>query len=226
MHSWWHIGLWDWWYSWGSYARSRPEPYITIGHQKSIKLNKHKLALRVQEVDFMGHLLTAQGLKPDPKKVEAIIKLPTPKSKEDIERLNGTVNYLAKFLLRLSPLMEPLWRLTQTGIEWHWEDGKEKAFSEVKLLVTQALILAYYSPDKELVIQCDASSCGLSAVLQQEGRPLFYSSRVLTDPETWYATTEKEMLAIVIAREKCLWLACSCEDWSQTTGSDFKETTW
>ena len=77
-------------------------------HHKSIKLNKHKLALRVQEVDFMGHLLTAQGLKPDPKKVEAILKLPTPKSKEDIERLNGTVNYLAKFLPRLSHVMEPL----------------------------------------------------------------------------------------------------------------------
>lgn len=88
-------------------------------HQKSIKLNKHKLALRVQEVDFMGHLLTAQGLNPDPKKGEAILKLPTPKSKEDNERLNGTVNYLAKFLPRFSNVMEPLQRLTQTGIEWH-----------------------------------------------------------------------------------------------------------
>ena len=91
-------------------------------HQRAIKLNKHKL-------DFMGHLLTAQGLKPDPKKVEAILKLPTPKSKEDIERLNGTVNYLAKFLPRLSHVMEPLRRLTQTSVEWHWDDGEEKAFS-------------------------------------------------------------------------------------------------
>ena len=171
-------------------------------HHKSIKLNKHKLALRVQEVDFMGHLLTAQGLKPDPKKVEAILKLPTPKSKEDIERLNGTVNYLAKFLPRLSHVMEPLRRLTQTGVEWHWDDGEEKAFSEVKHLVTQAPILAYYSADKELVIQCDASSGGLGAVLQQGGRPPAYASRALTDPETRYATIEKEMLAIVFALEK------------------------
>ena len=88
-------------------------------HQKSIKLNEHKLAPRVQEVDFMGHLLTAQGLKPDPKKVEAILKLPTPKSKEDIEGLNEMVNCLAKFLPRLSHVMEPLRRLTQTGVEWH-----------------------------------------------------------------------------------------------------------
>lgn len=171
-------------------------------HQKSIKLNKHKLPLRLQEVDFMGHLLTAQGLKSDRKKVEVILKLPTPKSKEDIERLNGTVNYLAKFLPRLSHVMEPLQRLTQTGVEWHWEDGEEKAFSELKHLVTQAPILAYYSPDKELVIQCDASSRGLGAVLLQEGRPLAYTSRALTDPETRYTTIEKEMLAIVFALEK------------------------
>ena len=56
----------------------------------------------------MGHLPTAQGLKPDPKKVEAILKLPTPKSKEDIERLTGEVNYRAKFLPRLSHVMGPL----------------------------------------------------------------------------------------------------------------------
>ena len=72
----------------------------------------------------------------------------------------------------------------------------------MKQLVTQAPVLAYYSPDKELVIQCDASSLGLSAVLMQEGRPLAYASRALTDPETRYATIEKEMLAIVFALEK------------------------
>ena len=82
-------------------------------HQRAIKLNKHKLALRVQEVDFMGHLITAQGLKPHPKKVEAILKLPKPKSKEDIERLNGTV--IAKFLPRLSNVMEPLQRPRQVS---------------------------------------------------------------------------------------------------------------
>lgn len=84
--------------------------------------------------------------------------------------------------------MESIRRLTQTAIEWHWEHGKEKAFTEVKLLVTQASILAYYNPDKELVTQCDASSSDLGAVLPQEGRPLAYASRALTDPETRYAT--------------------------------------
>ena len=170
--------------------------------QKSVKLNRDKVVLRVQQVDFMGHLLTAQGLKPDPNKVEAILKLETPGTKEKIERLNGTVNYLAKFLPRLSQVMEPLRRLTQTGVEWYWGDAEEKAFDEVKQLVTRAPVLVYYSPDKELIIQCDASSLGLNAVLMREGHPLAHASRALTDPETRYATIEKEMLAIIFALEK------------------------
>ena len=80
---------------------------------------------------FHEHQLTAQGLNPDPSKVEAILKLETLKTKEDIERLNGTVNYLAKFLPKLSQVMEPLRRLnTQKGVEWYWGDAKDKAFNE------------------------------------------------------------------------------------------------
>ena len=105
---------------------------------KSTRLNKDKVALRVQKLDFMGHLLTAQDLKPDPYRVKAILKLETPKTKED----------------------------------------------------------------KELVIQCDATTLGLAAALIQEGRPLAHASKVLTEPETPYATIEKEMLAIVFLLAK------------------------
>ena len=66
------------------------------GKEKSIRLHKEKVALRVQKLDFMGHQLTAQGLKPDPGKVEAILKLETPKTKEDIEKLSGTVKWQSR----------------------------------------------------------------------------------------------------------------------------------
>ena len=165
----------------------------------------------MQQVDFMGHCLTSQGLIPDPSKVEAILKMESPRTKEDIERLNGTVNYLAKFLPKLSQVMEPVRRLTQKGIEWYWGKAEEKVFTEVKQLVTQAPVLAYYSPKKELVIQCDASSLGLGAVLLQEGQPLAFASRALTDPETRYATIEKEMLAVMFALEKGHQIVLGCD---------------
>ena len=88
------------------------------------------------------------------------------------------------------------------------KDGEEKAFSKVKHLFTQAPILVCYSPHKELVIRCDASSRGLGAVLLQEGRPLAYANKALTDSETRYATTAKEMLAILLALEKSHKFAC------------------
>ena len=92
--------------------------------------------------------------------------------------------------------MEPLIRLIQKGAEWSWGKVEDKAFTEVKQLVTQAPVLAYHSPHKELFIECDASSWGLGAALR--GRPNTYTSRALTDPETRCATIEKETLAVVL----------------------------
>ena len=88
--------------------------------------------------------------------------------------------------------MKPLRRLIQKAVEWCWDKVEDKAFTEVKQLVTQALFFAYYSPHKELVIQCDASRRGLGAAIMQEGRPHAYASRALTDPETRYATIKKK----------------------------------
>ncbi|KAK3750477.1 hypothetical protein QZH41_018118 [Actinostola sp. cb2023] len=132
----------------------------------------------------------------------AAMKLQTPTDKQGVERLNGAVNYLAKFLPKLSQVMAPIRQLTHKDVEWHWDAVQDRAFEEIKQLVTQAPVLAYYDPQKELVIQCDASSKGLGAVLLQEERPVAYASRCLTDAETRYATIEKEMLAVVFALEK------------------------
>ncbi|KAK3713862.1 hypothetical protein QZH41_010915, partial [Actinostola sp. cb2023] len=170
--------------------------------EKGIRLNKGKAVLKVKQLDFMGHFVTAEGLKPDPNKVEAIVKLQTPTDKQGVERLNGAVNYLAKFLLKLSQVMAPIRQLTHKDVEWHWDAVQDRAFEEIKQLVTQAPVLAYYDPQKELVIQCDASSKGLGAVFLQEERPVAYASRCLIDAETRYATIEKEMLAVVFALEK------------------------
>ena len=76
------------------------------------------------------------------------------------------------------------------------------AFEDVKKLVTNAPILSYYDSKKPLMIQCDASEKGLGAALLQEGQPIAFASRALTDTETRYAQIEKEMLAIVFAAEK------------------------
>ena len=165
-------------------------------------LNKEKSRLYVQEVPFLGHIVTDKGLKPDPSKIEAILKMPTPETRDDINRLRGMVNYLGRFLPSLSSVMAPINDLTRKDVEWSWDATHDKAFQEIKKLLTTAPVLAYFDQSKNLEIYTDACAHGIGAALLQEGRPIAYASRALSDTEMRYAVIEKEMLAIVYALEK------------------------
>ena len=170
--------------------------------EKGIALNPDKLKLRRKEVTFMGHVLTDKGITIDPEKAKAVKDMPKPTSVEDVQRINGFVNYLSRFLPNLSDHMEPIRRLTHKGATWQWTKTEEDAFQKVKQLVTEAPVLTYFDPAKELEVQCDASQKGLGAALIQDGKPVAYASRSLTETETRYAQIEREMLAIVFALEK------------------------
>ncbi|XP_074655641.1 uncharacterized protein LOC141909154 [Tubulanus polymorphus] len=170
--------------------------------EKQIALNLEKLELFKKGVPFIGHKLTDNGLEADQSKIEAILKMPAPTDVAGIQRINGMVNYLAKFLPNLSDALGPLRKLTRKDTEWSWGPDQESAFAKVKELVTKTPVLAYYDPNKELTLQCDSSQSGLGASLMQKGRPIAYSSRALTDAETRYAQIEKETLAIVYGLEK------------------------
>ena len=148
-----------------------------------IRLNADKMKLRQKSVTFLGHLITDQGLKPDPTKVEAVKQMQQPSDVEGVQRLNGFVNYLARFLPGLSDAMGPIRQLTRKDVPWNWSSVQDKALREVKRLVSEAPILRYYDPKKELTIQCDASKTGLGAALLQEGQPVAFASRALTDTE-------------------------------------------
>ncbi|XP_038055804.1 uncharacterized protein K02A2.6-like [Patiria miniata] len=167
-----------------------------------IILNREKSRFTVHEVHFLGHIISHDGLKADPSKIEAIINMKPPTSKDDVDRLRGMVNYLSKFLPSLSQVMEPINALTRKGVEWSWNACHDKAFGKLKQLLTEAPVLTYFNPEKELVIHTDASDRGIGAALLQNGKPLAYASRALSDTETRYAVIEKEMLAVVFALEK------------------------
>ena len=83
------------------------EALLLRWRERGIALNKNKLKLRITEVPFMGHLFTKQGLKIDPDKAKAVLEMPRPEDVEGVQRLNGFVNYLSKFLPCLADHMEP-----------------------------------------------------------------------------------------------------------------------
>ena len=178
------------------------EALLNRCRERGVVLNKNKLKLHISEVSFMGHIFSKEGLKIDPDKVKAILEMPRPEDVEGVQRLNGFVNYLAKFLPRLADQMEPIRRLTRQHTEFEWAEEQEKALQAVKRLVTTAPVLSYYDPKAELELQCDASKKGLGAALLQRGKPIAYASRTLTETEQRYAQIEKEMLTIVFSLEK------------------------
>ncbi len=167
-----------------------------------VKLNKEKSEIRMKGIDFLGHRITSDGLQIHKSKVDGIMNMPKPTSKDEVRSLLGTVNYLTRFLPNLAHVIEPIGQLIQDRVKFIWGKEQEKAWKEVLKLITTAPVLAYYNPEEELILQCDASSRALGAVLLQRGRPIAYKSRTLTDTETRYAPIEKEMLAVAWGLEK------------------------
>ena len=167
-----------------------------------IKLNKMKCEFRKTELEFLGPVLSADGLKSDPSKVSAVKDLKVPNNVEEVQRLNGLVNYLSKFMPNLSEVMEPIWNFTRKDVPWDWTEVHDQAFNKIKTMITEAPVLAYYDPKSTLVLQCDASQSGLGAALLQNGHPITYASRALTDTEKRYAQIEKEALSIVFGLNK------------------------
>lgn len=170
--------------------------------ERGLKMNGDKIKLRRQDVPYMGHILTADGLKPDPAKVEAILKMPKPRDQPDVKRLLGMVQYLGKFLPSLSDVTQPLRELERQDVVWQWEARHDTAWEKIKNLIANAPVLRYFDPELEVTIQADACKDGLGAALLQEGQPVSYTSRALTTTEQNYAQIEKELLAVVFACER------------------------
>ena len=108
---------------------------------KIIKLNSEKFQLKCSEVSFIGHVMTKDGLKADPKIVEAIAKMKRPADVPAVQRFIGLAKYLSKFLQGLSEMCEPLRRLTHKNTNWILTHEQEDAFEGIKEAVVKAPVL-------------------------------------------------------------------------------------
>ena len=171
-----------------------------------LKLNQEKSELRKTEIEFLGHMISKDGVKPHPEKVEAIKNMPDPENTTELKRVLGMITYLGRFVPGLSSTLRPVTQLLEHDTEWCWGEHQSTALAKVKEELSREPALAFFDVTKPTTVSSDSSSYGIGGVLLQEHegekKPVAFCSRTLTSAERGYAQIEKECLAAVWACEK------------------------
>ncbi|PNF31069.1 hypothetical protein B7P43_G17391, partial [Cryptotermes secundus] len=194
------------------YSRSREEH---LDHLREVfarlqkagfTLNKNKLRLAQREIPFLGHLLSAEGIRILPERVEAITSFPPPKNLKAVRRFLGMAGFYGRFIPRFSHIAEPLHALKRKNARFEWDDPQQAAFLQLKEALATPPVLQIPDFSLKFSIVCDASDVAISAVLQQgnaeQWAPVAYASRLLSPAERRYAVYERECLAVVYGCEK------------------------
>lgn len=172
----------------------------------NVKLNLDKCQWFVDEVTYLGHIVSARGIAPNQEKVKAIVKAPVPQNIAQLKALLGMIQYYSKFLPSLNVTFAPLHRLLRKDAVWEWTEECQVAFDSCKKALCSKRLLAHYNPSLPMVITCDASNDGIAGVLSHRvngvERPVMYVSRALKPAEKNYPVLHREALAIVFTMEK------------------------
>ena len=169
--------------------------------QANLKLKPQKCDFCMSEVSFLGHIVSSDGVKPDPSKVSAVKDYPRPSNVTELRSFLGLVSYYRKFIPDFAKKSNPLTNLLKKQQPFNWDDNVENAFVLLKDSLVKSPILCYPDFTKPFTLLCDASGIGLGIVLTQVTdsgeRTIAYASRQLRKHEKNYAVIELEALAIV-----------------------------
>jgi hypothetical protein len=177
---------------------------LTKLREKDLPVKLSKCEFHKHSIAFLGYIVSDKGLSPDPAKVRAIKEWPELGSVKDVQAFLGLLNYYRKFIRNFGHIAAPLNNLTKKDTVFALSAECKEAFKELKHRLMIAPVLAIYDPEKESILETDASDFAISAILTQKGddgkkRPVAYYSRKMTQPELNYDVHDKELLAVVEA---------------------------
>lgn len=171
-----------------------------------LKLNMSKTKLFCKKIEYLGHSIDKNGVKPTDRNIEAIKMVPTPKKVAEVQRFVGMASYFRKFIRQFAAIAQPLHNLCKKNVEFTWSESCEKSFTTLKNALMSAPVLAFADFSKKIYISVDASFYAVGAYISNDAppndRPIEYFSKTLNDAQKNYATTHKELLAIILAIER------------------------
>ena len=182
------------------------EEVLTRLRRAGLTVNPEKVSYAQQEISFLGHLVSSRGVCIDPSRTQAIREFPPPKDAKGVARFVGMVNFYRRFIPNIAELAAPLNALRRKGARFEWGEAQQTSFELLKEAVMQPPVLAMPDFGQKFVLQTDASSSAIAAVLSQEidgvRQPIAYASRTLTPCEKKSSIYELECLAVVFGINK------------------------
>lgn len=170
-----------------------------------LTLQPEKCRFLQREISYLGHVITREGVKPDPGKIRAVKQFPVPKTKKNIKQFLGLVGYYRRFILNMAKIAKPLTKLLKQDIPFCWTSGAQVAFETLRDIICLEPLLQFPNFSQPFLVTTDASNFAVGAILSQgsigKDLPIAYASRTLNDAETNYSTIEKELLAVLYAVE-------------------------
>ena len=166
----------------------------------NLKLNPTKCQFLKKELLYLGHIVSAQGVLPDPEKIKVLLEYPVPQTSEEIKRFIAFCNYYRKFIPAFADITAPLNKLCRKNEPFIWSKCCQESFDSLKQHMTNPPILQYpdFADDSEFILKTDASGLAIGSVLCNKNmKPIAYASRPLNKAERNYPTIQKELLAIV-----------------------------
>ena len=175
-------------------------------HDNDLFVKPEKCRFRVTEVDFLGMIISHDGIKMDPEKVNAILKWPEPTNVKQVCAFLGLGNFYWRFIKDYTIISRPMVDLTCKDVIFNFSNKEKASFEALKAAFTTAPVLQYPDQDHEFRLETDMSEFTIRGVISikcndGEFRPVAYMSHSMTPPERNYPIHDKEMLAIIKATE-------------------------
>lgn len=166
----------------------------------NLKLNPSKCEFLKRQILYLGHVISNEGILPDPEKISAIKNYPIPTNNDDVKRFVAFANYYRKFIRNFAKIVLPLNKLSRKGVPFIWTEDCKQSFLTLKNALSSPPVLDYpdLSTNNTFILQTDSSGFAIGSVLcNSNGKPVAYASRSLNKAELNYPIIEKELLAIV-----------------------------